>query len=389
MTDDEMLDSIFPDERKYGVGSPQPEESFEDYYRRIYAIDEGDDEVSGLKDGKIPESILWQDLEQKIFQQQAWRIKDLIPKQGFVVLASISGEKKTWLALEMAKSIAAGQNFLNESRFKTEGANVLYINGENAESEMQRRGRQLNFDQQSKAFKLFISSTDNLNLNKDDGAIWLKSYIQYYKIEVVFIDTFIATAGGLKEDKSDEVRQFFNKFNALKNLGVVIIWLMHMRKPTNFEGRIPKKEQLLGSQDKTASIEVLLMISSNAGSEEIDVFQRKNRLSVEIRPFKLSMKDSTDEGGLRRTYINYEGELEESENKKEQAKELILGILESEGRNTNQILDLTKKQVGSKNSREALNELVKDKLIKVARQGKQNYYSIINENKEQLEEGGG
>jgi tryptophanyl-tRNA synthetase len=133
---------------------------------------------------------------------------------------------------------------------------------------------------------------------------------------------------------------------------------------------------LLGSQDKTASVEILLMLQSEAGSEEINVYQRKNRLGVEIPAFKINMRDQTDPINNKITILRYDGEIEEQENKKEQAKELILEILENGGKKTNEILEITKKQVGSKNTRNALSELTHQKIISVTREGKQNYYSL-------------
>jgi hypothetical protein len=279
--------------------------------------------------------------------------------------------------MEMAKSIASGNNFLGEEMFSTEACNVMYINGENAASEMQRRGKQLGLGEEEGQYKIHLCNADNINLNTTEGAVWLKAYVEFYKIKVVFIDTFIATVGGLKEDKSDEVRQFFNKFSSLKNKGVAVVWLMHLRKPTNFEGKAPKKEQVLGSQDKAASVEVLLMLQSEAGSDKINLYQRKNRLGVEIPAFKISMKDTIDGEGNKKTIIGYDGEIEESSvSKIEQAKELILGILENEGKTTNQVLELTKKLVGQKNTRFALRALLDEKLIDSTREGKQNYYFI-------------
>jgi len=88
----------------------------------------------------LPVPVFWDQLDKEEFPEQSWRINKLIPKEGFVILASISGNKKSWIAMEMAKSISSGENFLNKEEFKTEGANVLYLNAENPKSEIQRRG---------------------------------------------------------------------------------------------------------------------------------------------------------------------------------------------------------------------------------------------------------
>ena len=230
---------------------------------------------------------------------------------------------------------------------------------------------------------MHIVNSDEINLNRPEGYVWLKTFVGFHKIKVVFIDTFIAVTGGLKEEKAEEIRQFFNKFNSLKNSGVTIVWLMHLRKPNNFEGKTPKKEQLLGSQDKSASVEVLLMLHSDV--DDINVYQRKNRLGREIEPFKVNMIDTKDDKGCVRTRFEYGGLLDDSDCKKDEAKEMIIDILESGGKNTGEILTLVTKQVGSKNTRTALNELVKEEIINVSKQGKSNYYVLIQNNQENKE----
>jgi hypothetical protein len=161
---------------------------------------------------------------------------------------------------------------------------------------------------------------------------------------------------------------------------------MHLRKPSHFEGKTPKKEQLLGSQDKTASVEVLLMLHSESGGDEINIYQRKNRLGKEEEPFKIVMKDSIDEFNKVKTTFEYGGLIEDAESKKDQAKEMIVGVLEEGGgKTTNEILEITSKQIGSKNTRLALLDLVKDGLLKLDKKGKSNYYILRKENEELLE----
>jgi hypothetical protein len=167
--------------KNYDNSEETEEDKFKDLFEEMKS--EQIPEDNRFDEENLPKSILWKDLENKVFVDQGWRIKDLIPKQGAVILASISGNRKTWVSMEMAKCIVADQNFLGESRFKTEGENVLYINGENSESEMQRRGRQLGFNSESCKYKLHFINADNINLNKEDGAVWLKAFVKFYEIK--------------------------------------------------------------------------------------------------------------------------------------------------------------------------------------------------------------
>jgi len=328
-----------------------------------------------------PAPVTWADINQRVYVEDPWRIRGLIPKQGSVILAAISGEKKTWVAMEMARSIAEGRNFLGEDRFATEGGNVLYLNCENPWNEMQRRGRQLGFSDDS-PHKLLFVNRDDVNLAKTEGIAWFLAMVEYYNIQVVFVDTFRSVAGALKEEKAEEIRQFFNYYQRLKNQGVTVVWLDHFRKPSNLDGKVPKKEHLLGSQDKAASVEILLMLKSEGA--ETNVYQRKNRLAIEVPPFKVTMNDEDLPEG-RKTIFAYAGELDEMDSKKDEAKELVLTLLEQGPKTTKEIIQIIKKQVGSKNTRAALAELVQEGLLDMAKRSRENLYFIPKEQAESAE----
>lgn len=329
-----------------------------------------------LEEVKVP--VLWEEVEKYYVPKDRWRIKELIPKEGFVILASVSGERKTWIALEMARCISTGENFLQKDEFSTQGCNVLYLDCENAKNELQRRGKQLGLNAHSE-HKLYFFNDVDLNLNTDEGELWLMKAIEYFECGVVFIDTLRAVAGGLKEDKAEDVRAFFNRYRRLKDMGVCVIFLDHVRKPSYFEKKIPQKEHLLGSQDKTASVEVLLMLKAENGAETIEMYQRKNRLAKEIEPIKVLMTDYESENHERRTKLTFDGFIESKETQKAEAKRFILEFLEDDGKTTNDILNFIgrEKKIGQRNIRDALRDLTESKEIEASRNGRQNYFTLV------------
>jgi hypothetical protein len=324
----------------------------------------------------LPEPISWDDIVNLNLPEQKWRIKNLIPHEGFVVLAAASGEKKSWLALEMARSIANGIPFLGNPDFQTIEGNVLYIDKENSRSEIKRRGMQVGLS--GAKSKLMWIYGDNINLNTDKGIKRLFSIIKKHNISTVVIDTLRAVAGGMEENKAEIVRIFFNRFHALKNAGVSIIFLDHTRKPNMMEKGMVKKEQLFASQDKVASVEILLMLKSQRGTNEIHVHQEKNRLGEEIPAFSVIMEDTLEDGNKKTTF-KYGGEVIETALKKDQAKELILSMLsEDQGMKAADIIQVLydKEKIGQKNVRTALQELEKDKKIDSSRIGKEKFYML-------------
>src|SRR5581483_1623922 len=107
------------------------------------------------------------------------------------------------------------------------------------------------------------------------------------------------------EDKAEEVRAFLKRFSALKNKGISIVMIDHCRKPHRTEGYAPKKEQLLGSQDKVANAKTVLMLRSDLHNPVFALYQVKNRLALELKPFMVLMKEDMETGTLE---FCYEGE---------------------------------------------------------------------------------
>ena len=111
----------------------------------------------------LPQPLPWAEFDKREFPEQRWRIRDLVPLEGFVIIAAPSGEKKTWLSMAMAKAIADGSDFLGNEEFRAVIGNVLYIDQEMAQSEIQRRGRLLGLNKTNS----WLFSQTELNLSDE------------------------------------------------------------------------------------------------------------------------------------------------------------------------------------------------------------------------------
>ena len=327
------------------------------------------------KEYKVLPLTRWSDLKNQDFGTQAWWVKNLIPKDAFVILASVSGEGKSWLSYNLANCIVSGKNFLEQENFKTIQGNVLYLDAENGNRIIQKRGRQLQLND-----KMLFSNLADFSLNEVEGIKQLENIIIQEKIDVVFVDTFRAVAGGIKEERADEIRTFFNRFKYLKDRGVSFVFLDHHRKPNGLEGGKPKKEILFGSQDKTSGVDILLMLKKEG--EQISVYQPKNRVDPEIEPFKLKISDVFDENGTKFTTLSYLGEMTKEESKKDEAKNIIMDILNDGGEYHREAL-LVKCQneydIGRTKCKEAIKELEQEKSIGVKKDGKKDTYFLRSE----------
>lgn len=225
---------------------------------------------------------------------------------------------------------------------------------------------------------VYGSQEEPLNFDSEQTIGQLRTLIAEKDIKVVFVDTFRAVAGGMKEEKAEEIRKFFNRLKPLKDQGVTLVFLDHCRKPAQFEGKVPKKDQLFASQDKVASAESLIMLKSDERSGEIGIYQKKNRTGIEFEPFSITMKDVMDEKGIAEMVMSYTGKLEEMEIKKlEEAKIFIINALKIEAKLRKELISMGKtNKIGEKNISEALRNLAKESVIICEKEGNQNKYRI-------------
>jgi hypothetical protein len=203
----------------------------------------------------------------------------------------------------------------------------------------------------------------------------------------LFIDTLRAVAGGLKEDRAEDVRAFFDKFKDFKNKGIVVVFIDHCRKPAHFEGKVPKKEQLLGSQDKVASIESLIMLRSDERSNEIKVYQNKNRNGIECDPFKIEMKDEVDDAiNTTRVTLRYVGKVDDKEFAINEAEDFVLNFVSENGNSfRKKIIEAGKseKRLGDRNISQAIRNLESKGKIDFKKVGRENEYFLKEEDVEE------
>lgn len=325
----------------------------------------------------------WDEIDYLEFPDNSWRIKGLLPLEGFVIMAGVSGEGKTFVSFKMADDLTMPRPFLNEQSFPVVGCSVLYIDAEMSKSELQRRGRQLGFSEKREHELLFISRNE-LNLKDDkegtsdgDDLGRVLEIIKKHNVKVVFVDTLRAVAGGMEENKAEEVRKFFNRFKPLKDMGVCVVFLDHLRKSYGPKQSEPQKDNLLASQDKTASVEVLLMLQKKPSEPIITVHQRKNRLGPESASFDIRMYDTSMEADKNHTVLEFAGTHDDVKSVIEKAKaSALLALKENDMTRQELIKHVTAEiGVGKRSVHVALKALSEGKLVGVEKVGKQHKYS--------------
>ena len=261
----------------------------------------------------MPDSIQIMSLRNLIesdIPEPEWWVKDILPKRGTTIIGGDSGNKKTFLALEIAIKCSTGGDFLD--MFECKKAKVLYIDEENDKSLIKSRMIKLLKGNQIYEIPnlLAFAFGNQLKLNKKGKGL-LDKLLTEYKPDIVILDSMVRFIEG-DEDRSSDVKKNTGVLKFLTNKHNCSFLVLHhtpKRKPGS-------KHSLRGSGEFSAFVDLLIMVS---GTVNLKLKQEKNRYdgAVEIGGFELI---DCENNGLKVVSIEID---KNTKTKFEQSKEII------------------------------------------------------------------
>jgi hypothetical protein len=331
----------------------------------------------------LPTIYSWKDFSKHEFPwANQWRVKGLIPISARCVIAAPSGEGKSWLAMEMARCVAAGTPYLGNPAFATTHCKVLYIENETAKYDFQRRGKRLNFHEIEE--NIFTLLDDFPTLRDKKNAEALHVFAVQNGIGLIIIDTFRSVAGGIMEEKAEEIRRIFDNLKPFMESGITVVILDHTRKPhLNEGGLIPKKEQLLGSQDKFSAPEAVIMLrtkpvskAESGSTANIFIHPLKNKGGVEAKPFQVDIVHVDDPDGGGMTTLTYVSEIDAKVLQAAVTEDAINDYLagQTERQPTAEIVEALKGRAGKSSIETKLKELREAKKVGFTKEGSKFLY---------------
>ena len=251
------------------------------------------------------------------FGEAQWLVQSLIPSRGIVALSGHPGSFKTWLTLEIAKSVAMGTSFLE--RFATTQGAVLMIDEENQLKHLKQRFSLLGIPREA---SIHYFSQRGSRLDEPRDVKFLRGVIHEHDIKLVVIDSLIRVHGQDENDARGMAR-VVRGFQMLTAVGTSILFTHHHRKtgigPSN------PSQNLRGSSDILAAVDSHIAIEQKDG--QLIIRQTKLRQAEAIIPFTIEVKK--DSG---RVSFVHKGEVDEQVEKNKEVTQMVLSLIESEGR---------------------------------------------------------
>ena len=219
------------------------------------------------------------DLQFRTFDPLVWLAENLVPSDGVTMLTDRPKKGKSWLALQLAFSIAGGKPFLGRFPVAKDPRRVLYFGLEDSPRRLTSRMERMPEDP---AARHNIDFAYDLPLNAD-GITWLECHLELAAASgrpygFVVIDTFL-NACLQRKGGTDPVRADYQEIKLLRQLcqkhKIGILLVHHSRKAARGDD-IGSLDQILGTTGVSAAVDSILLLATNNDGQRLMIVTGKD-----------------------------------------------------------------------------------------------------------------
>lgn len=317
----------------------------------------------------ISTPITLEELMNKEFPASPWIAEPLIPADSITVMSGQPASFKTWILLEVALKVAAGDRLFG--KYQTRQSGVLIVDEESGPRLLQQR---LNVLGAPTSLPVYLMSLQNFKL-EDASTTRLIRFCEDNDIKLVIFDSLVRLHAQ-DENDAGQMAKVFQQLKQFATHGVTVLVTHHNRKAG--VGKSNPAQEMRGSSDILASVDCHLAIT-RLDNRSLVITQTKLRYAEEMPPITLDI--SKTESSLT---IEYAGTLESGPSKKDELKKAILDRLALQPNLFQQQLferlQETGIDVGMRTLRNVLNELCESgEIVKNPGERNTNLYRVNTE----------
>lgn len=233
-------------------------------------------------------------LPEQIFAPLAepdYLIAGLIRRGGLLEIQAYGGSGKSWLAVNLALSLASGRPWLG--RLETKPSTVVCLDYENGFYEMARRlqgnAKALGLPMPVQGIGLITMPDTYMTSDTFEGSV-TKLAATY---QVIIIDTLKAASPGIDENDS-KMRESLDRLRRVgERTGCTFVVLIHSKKKSNSAVEIDARERGRGSSAIFDAADAQLGVEYEQG-KPLQIMQTKARSGRYIEPFQVTIEDGDD-----------------------------------------------------------------------------------------------
>lgn len=222
----------------------------------------------------------------KDYGPELWTIDKLVPQQSITAITGAPASFKTWVTLEIAKSIALGVNFLE--CFPVTQGNVLVVDKENHLRHIQKRLRMLSLENHP---IFYLENPEDFLVTNPEHIKTLLERVIEHDIKVVIFDSLVRMHAG-DENEARHMSSVMGVFRKITNKGVTVIFIHHNRKESLSSKSSPNSVR--GSSDIYAGVDCLLQITRTQNEKILSITHAKLRQGESVEPFQIRVTTNED-----------------------------------------------------------------------------------------------
>jgi len=232
--------------------------------------------------GRLPKTFSADQLEELNIPEPEYLVNNLIVKNSMMMVGAPQRSFKSYVMMILAIHIAKGIDFLG---FKTQKANVLYLDGESGHTLLKKRILQIKNGLGIDLPRNLIIDLSTPNLISLEPEF--RDKLEKLEVKVLILDPFKAFFHGrLNENSADDMRGWYTNFlKPLKEeFGLTIILIHHARKSKQNDETMERWEKLRGSSEISNFCDMILLVDRKHKEQFIELITEKNKFGVEIEP---------------------------------------------------------------------------------------------------------
>lgn len=187
-----------------------------------------------------------------------------LQKVGIAALVGTSDSGKSTFLRQLSLAIALKQDNFLGFKLNSESNRVIYVSTEDDSNTVSYAIRKQINNLKNEQTPLDIKLLNNLSFifDSDNLLKTIETKVENEGVDLVIIDAF-ADVFTKEINANTQVRQFLNEYDQLaKKYGFLILFLHHTGKRTN--GKIPSKDNIIGSQAFEAKMRSVLELKPNS-----------------------------------------------------------------------------------------------------------------------------
>lgn len=219
-----------------------------------------------------------------------WMIKGILPETGMAMIYGASGSGKSFLAIDLALSIALGEEWCGR---KVNQGSVVYVAAEGAGGIRKRfkaYARQHSINPEDIPINAI---QDAPNLHGNDATLLLKEIQKVEDVRVVIVDTLAQVSPGADENSAKDMGAVLNRCKKVQEeTGALVVLIHHSGKDASKGAR--------GWSGMFAAMDTVIEVSSKQKKRKAKITKQKDgedgtEFPFELRPITLGYDEDGDE----------------------------------------------------------------------------------------------